>query len=238
MKPLISVVAPYYNNSETIESCINSVINQTTDEKIEIIIIDDASNDKVGLEKIKNKVIPCNRIINIIHLNENEGGAYARNVGIDESQGEFIAFIDSDDVWLENKIEIQISSYVENTILTSCSFKGESIDDAVVLPTKVKGVDEHCGEALFCNSKLIQTSTFFMSADVARTVKFNSNLRRHQDYDFLLRAEHLGINIIQSEDVLSFWSTKRTTEKKQFLKKNINSGFFIEWFEEYKKIYV
>ncbi|WP_214804245.1 MULTISPECIES: glycosyltransferase family 2 protein [unclassified Exiguobacterium] len=103
---LVSIIMPTYNSEEFVKESINSVINQTYN-NFELIIIDDSSKDntvKVVTEMMKND----NRI-NLITLPNNSGAAVARNKGIDNAKGRYIAFLDSDDLWLEDKLEIQIN---------------------------------------------------------------------------------------------------------------------------------
>lgn len=110
----ISVIIPAYNCESTIEECLNSVFDQTYFSKVlEIVVVNDGSKDntkeiiesyiqKKGTNKIK--------LIN----QENRGVSAARNNGIKISKGNWIAFLDSDDKWLNNKIERQISTILEN----------------------------------------------------------------------------------------------------------------------------
>ena len=95
----ISVVVPTYNRQLTIERCINSILNQTIPVE-EIVIVDDGSNDNT-LKIIK--AINCNKI-KVIKQNH-RGAQAARNLGILNSTGDYIAFLDSDDEWLPNCIE-------------------------------------------------------------------------------------------------------------------------------------
>ena len=112
MNPLVSVIIPVYNSEKTIEKTLNSVINQTYKE-IEIILTDDGSTDestvilKNYIEKNKNFVIK-------LVTKKNGGVSSARNLGIDNSKGEYISFLDSDDVWLPKKLETQIKIFLEN----------------------------------------------------------------------------------------------------------------------------
>ena len=106
---MISTVIPTYNRIKVIERAVNSVLNQDTTEEHEIIIVDDGSTD--GTETyIKNKYrneIESNKIkyIKIPH----SGVSRARNVGITNSRGEWIAFLDSDDEWLKQKLTSQMN---------------------------------------------------------------------------------------------------------------------------------
>lgn len=90
----VSVIIPVYNAAQYLERCLDSVINQTLKD-IEIICINDCSTDN-SLEILEEYASKDNRI-KIIDFKENKGGAAARNAGINEAQGEYIGFVDSDD---------------------------------------------------------------------------------------------------------------------------------------------
>lgn len=233
---MISVVIPCFNNSKTLEQSIRSVLNQDVTCSIEIIIVDDCSSDLEDIISIIDEITSENikYEIKLVTSNKNRGGGASRNIGISIAQGDYIAFLDADDIWFKNKLRKQLNSYTDGTILTSRVRKGCSIDNSIVLPNVVKSDDEYVSDSIFTKSKLIQTSTFFMSSEIAKRIMFNEKLPRHQDYDFLLRAENLGIKIIQSDDVLSFWRVEDKSNSV-FLKKNASSEFFIQWFNDYKK---
>src|SRR5574344_344305 len=100
----VSVIIPMYNSKDTIKSAIESVLNQRYKESIEIIVVNDGSKD--GCEKIVEKMIinnQTNRTIKLINK-PNCGVSSARNRGIKEANGEYIAFLDSDDMWHPQKL--------------------------------------------------------------------------------------------------------------------------------------
>lgn len=104
---MISVVIPAYNAESTIESCINSILTQTRVDLIdEILIVDDGSTDNT-VKRVTNKIDSnCVRIIS----KENGGVSTARNTGIRNAKSEWIALLDSDDVWKPQKIEKQVKA--------------------------------------------------------------------------------------------------------------------------------
>ena len=112
----ISVIIPVYNAEKTIKSTIESVFNQTYAEIIEIIIVNDGSTD--DSKKIVTKSILSNKTSRIIKLidKENGGVSSARNRGIEEASGEYIAFLDSDDEWHPKKLEIVMNLMKKNKI--------------------------------------------------------------------------------------------------------------------------
>ena len=105
IKDLVSVVTPVHNAEKYIETTLKSILNQTY-KNLEVILVDDASKDSSReiikkYEKIDSRVRP-------ILLDNNVGVANARNEGIKNARGQYIAFLDSDDIWLEEKLEEQI----------------------------------------------------------------------------------------------------------------------------------
>ena len=109
----VSVIIPMYNSEATIEKVLDSVKNQTAiDQILEIIIINDGSTD-ASLE-IVEKYIENNRLLPIIVINQKiQEVSVARNNGMKRAAGEFIALIDSDDIWRQDKIEQQLKVFAK-----------------------------------------------------------------------------------------------------------------------------
>ena len=105
MKNKVSVVIPTFNSSNTVKRTIESVLNQTH-ENFEILITDDNSTDNTIL--IIKKYLKKHDNIKLFCLNVNQGAGYARNFSINKASGDYIAFLDSDDYWYPNKLEVQI----------------------------------------------------------------------------------------------------------------------------------
>ena len=103
--PLVSVIIPTYNRALTLQATIQSVLRQTYKE-FEIIVIDDGSMDDT--EQIINN-FNDKKIIYI--RQDHKGASFARNKGIGNAKGEYIAFLDSDDIWLSTKIEKQLAVF-------------------------------------------------------------------------------------------------------------------------------
>ncbi len=93
MEDIISIIVPIYNTRRYIDKCVESIVNQTY-KNIEIILVDDGSTD--GSDKKCDEWKEKDKRIKVIHK-ENEGASSARNVGIENAKGKYIAFIDSDD---------------------------------------------------------------------------------------------------------------------------------------------
>ncbi len=116
MKPLISVIVPVYRAEDYIEECINSISNQTY-KNIEIILVNDGSPDKSG--EICRKLKQADSRISVFDK-ENGGAASARNLGVQKASGEYIAFIDSDDIISPRYLEFLFDNLVRYDAEVSC----------------------------------------------------------------------------------------------------------------------
>lgn len=106
VKPTVSVIIPTYNRADLVVRALRSVLDQTY-QNFEVIVIDDASEDNT-----RDAVKSFNdERITYIRQNENKGGSAARNRGIKVTKGKYIAFLDSDDEWLPEKLEKQVALF-------------------------------------------------------------------------------------------------------------------------------
>ena len=109
---MVSIVVPVYNAANYIENTIKMVCAQTYKDW-ELILVDDASSDN-SVQVIEDVINSQKKRIRLIKKDVNAGAAAARNTGIDASSGRFIAFLDADDVWKEDKLEKQVE-FMEKT---------------------------------------------------------------------------------------------------------------------------
>lgn len=123
---LVSVIIPMYNAQAFIKDTLLSVINQTYT-LYEIIIIDDCSTDESV--NIVEEISKTNSSIRLIKLDKNFGGpARPRNIGIEQAKGEYIAFLDADDIWHEEKLEKQVDILKSNENIFLVSTQANGID--------------------------------------------------------------------------------------------------------------
>ncbi|PLA82323.1 hypothetical protein CYR83_09550 [Ligilactobacillus agilis] len=102
MDKLVSVIITAYNIEQYIEKCLDSVLNQTYT-NLEIMVVDDASTDKT--RQICDEYVGKDSRVKVIHLSKNEGAANARNLAIENTNGEYLTFIDGDDWVNDNYVE-------------------------------------------------------------------------------------------------------------------------------------
>ena len=107
--PTVSVVMPLFNSATFMERSIRSVLEQTFAD-FELVLVDDCSED--GSLALARELSLTDARIAVVALPANLGGGGARNAGIEAAAGRYIAFIDSDDMWLRNKLEVQVAAMV------------------------------------------------------------------------------------------------------------------------------
>jgi glycosyltransferase involved in cell wall biosynthesis len=166
--PLVSCVIPCYNRPVFVRDAIDSALAQTYT-RVEVVVVDDGSTDNTPevLAEYGNRI----RVIR----QSNAGTAAARNTGIANSQGEFLAWLDSDDAWLPQKIEAQVQAFARHpdagVIYTPCAFfndRGEPPPPAEPLPIPDCIARDDVMEMLIVESEVMPSSCM-----VPRTVLDN-----------------------------------------------------------------
>ena len=117
--PLVSIVTPLYNSERFILSTMQSVLQQTY-QNWEHIVVDDCSTDR-GAE-IVEELSKKDERVKLVRLEINSGAGEARNEGIRQAKGRYIAFIDSDDLWLPDKLDLQLKMMIDEQCPLSFTF--------------------------------------------------------------------------------------------------------------------
>lgn len=158
----VSVITPMHNASHFVVESINAVLNQTF-EHFEMIIVDDCSSDN-SVEVVRAFTDLDSRI-KVIELTRGVGAAAARNVAIDSAQGRYIAFLDCDDLWVEDKLEKQLLFMQENNVHFSFGAY-EKIDEFGVhignigVPAKVSYLDLLKTNVIGCLTAIYDTEFY------------------------------------------------------------------------------
>lgn len=184
LSPPVSVIIPTYNRIELLGRALNSIAGQTQ-APYEVIVVDDASTEDISRKVSEFGMLP----ISLIRRQQRGGAAAARNTGILEAKGEYIGFLDSDDLWSPDKLEKQIAYHVSNSnILLSCTgytlFRMDGRESRVAYETKNYGLPE-----LAFGCSLSPGSTLLVRRCVFNEVgMFDEALPRLEDWDWLIRA--------------------------------------------------
>lgn len=183
----ISVIIPMFNSSKTIIKVLDSVRNQTAKGHIkEVIVIDDGSTDNSAekVEKYRKKYseIP----IKLIHQ-ENQGVSKARNTGLRQAKGEYIALLDSDDIWEKNKLERQIQILEEHSNIYFLGTASTNKPLRLFFWKKVTGLYE-AGPKDICWISFPVTSSVIFKREVIDDIGYFDEKRRYsEDIEYFQR---------------------------------------------------
>ena len=179
--PTVSVIIHTYNNEKFIVETVESVLNQTYKD-YEIIIVDDGSEDGT-----RDALMPYMQKIRY-HYKENGGIASAKNAGINLSEAEFVAFLDHDDLWVPDKLQLQMECFNENHQVGLVYAKYTSFRDGKELRTKPeKGYSGWIFKELLAKS-FIQTSTVVVKKECLNAVgPYDESFSLGDEYDMFLR---------------------------------------------------
>ena len=181
-KPLVTVIIPTYKRLKKLKRAVKSVYNQTYDNIETIIVNDDPKTDIENFLSLKNKII-------IINHKKNQGGAAARNSGIQIAKGKYIAFLDDDDFFLKTKIEKLVNTMesLNNDWVGIYSWWIKE-DTRKLIKSYIEG--DLSLALLTFNRKLKGAfgTSMLLKSDVVKSIGgFNISYPRHQDWEFLLR---------------------------------------------------
>jgi len=218
---LISVVIPTFNRKEKTLRAINSVLDQDY-KNLEIILVDDGSTDGTA-EFLSEKELPIKVI-----KKTNGGVSSARNFGIKNATGKYIALLDSDDTWLPEKIRKQVDCFSNNpNICLIYTDQYLNIDGKNLEQTRFQRNAPNKRMSLpgFVDFTPIHTSTVLIKKEVFDAVGlFNENLKIHEDSELWNRISDYGeFTFVEEPLSVYYWESDAehitaTKNKKKFLK--------------------
>lgn len=208
----ISVVIPYYNDSKYISNCLESVLSQSL-KPMEVIIVDDCSEDSSVLDSIISNVSTTEINIRVIRNKTNMNGAYSRNLGMKMASGEYIALLDGDDYWSSDHLDCTCGFLVKK----DCDFVYSNVNEIFFEEIRKRKVSDI---NLFTDNPVDillysppQTNSFFFKRDMIDEVKFDESLKRHQDYQFFIDACLNSKTSVLYLDNFSTYYRVRTSDK-------------------------
>ena len=227
----VSVVIPTLNRPKIVTKAVHSALSQTL-KSIEVIVVVDGP-DEATVKELRKINDPR---LNIITLPVNVGCADSRNTGVNAAQGKWLAFLDDDDEWLPHKLEFQLAAAEKSSslfpIIASRYLAKGSMSEAII-PKRLPNPEENISEFLFVRKSLIeraesiQTSTFFTSRDLLRKVPFTNKLRKHVDWDWLIRVNTFdGVTVEVISDVLA---VRYCDDDRERISNVYNWRFTREW---------
>ncbi|MBE9065388.1 glycosyltransferase [Leptolyngbya cf. ectocarpi LEGE 11479] len=192
--PIISVVIPTFRRPQLLLRAAKSVLNQTFI-NIELIIVID------GQDPITSRTVATLRDhrLRCVELSKNQGAPGARNRGVMEARGHWIAFLDDDDEWYSTKLEAQLETakqVAQGYPIIACRLKVETPGGSYILPRRLPQDSEPVGDYLFVRRSLfrgegsIATSMLLTTKILLLKYPFQAGLKRHQEADWLLRVSN------------------------------------------------
>jgi glycosyltransferase involved in cell wall biosynthesis len=240
----VSVIIPAYNREKTIERAINSVISQTY-QNFEIIIVDDNSTD--GTVSLIQKYENNEPRIHHLQHHKNLGAQAARNTGIKAARGEWIAFLDSDDEWLPNRIQAGLSLANEwgvYVVHSNCYLKEENTELKLLEGPLLSGniyIDllEHPGPTF--PGLLVRKECFehihYLDETIVSFQEWDTSIRLAKFYPFAYVEEPLFIYHLHKGDTISKDSKRRVEGWSQIVKKHHEEIIRVAGFDALLKHY-
>jgi glycosyltransferase involved in cell wall biosynthesis len=238
-EPLVSVIIPTRNRPALVLRAVRSALAQTF-ENIEVIVVIDGP-DRETEEALAAMV---DARLRLLSLPQRVGGSETRNLGVEMARGQWAAFLDDDDEWLANKIELQVQ-LAEGTdqpnFLISCRLLAITPTANYEWPRRFPVENEPLSEYLltrdsfFRGERSIQTSTFFGRRSLFAACPFRPDQIKHQDTDWLLRAARLpGFSVLFVDEVLAhhFIEEERVSTSSQS-----NWRYSFEWARQNKELF-
>lgn len=182
-KPLVSVVTPLFNAERFIEETLKSVQQQSYG-NWELLVVDDASND--GSASLVEKMAINDERIKLTRLTENKGAAYCRNLATEQAQGDFIAFLDSDDLWLSGKLEKQINAMIKNNVAVSFTSYLHMNEQGESIGRRIKAIPELTYQKQLRNNYIGNLTGMYNASMLGKIL--SPDLRKRQDWAVWLNA--------------------------------------------------
>lgn len=237
--PLVSIIITTYKGQNKLKRAITSSLNQTY-KNIEIIVVDD--NDQDSIERKETEVVmqefADNSKVRYIKHIKNKNGAAARNTGIEKSNGEYISFLDNDDLYLPNKVEKCVLCLYENSdyygVYTSVLLRLEGKSRSIIHANKRGNLQKD----LLLDYMLIGTgSNLFISKSALKILKgFDENFLRHQDIEFLVRFFN-NFKMINIDEVLVIKDNYKNENKVNYAKmRDVKKLFFSKFHMEIENL--
>lgn len=214
IQPLVSIITPCYNAAQTIQETISSVKGQTYT-NWELLIVDDGSNDD-SIAILKKEAESDKRICYKI-LNQNVGAAGARNEALEMAKGKYIAFLDSDDLWLPEKLSKQVSFMEEHALPFSFTNYRIIKEDGERTERVVVGPEIIDFEFLLKNT-IIGTLTVMLNSELVGPIKMTSVRDCTEDYALWLSILRKGITAVQLNEELAYYRKSSQSDSGNKLK--------------------
>lgn len=203
--PAVSVIIPAYEVAPFIDETLKSVFAQTFTD-YEVIVVNDGSPDTEQFERVLEPYVSRLRYIK----QANQGASVARNTGLKSARGEFVAFLDADDVWLPNYLEEQMNFIRArgcDLVCADATFFGEAVSESRTYMDTLMGDAPAADDVTFlqlvdAERSLITSGVIARREPIIKVGLFDEALRNAQDLDLWLRLARHGARLSYQRRVL------------------------------------
>lgn len=227
----VSVVIPTYNRDSLLKRSIDSILEQTV-QPAHIIVIDDAS--KFNTEAYLSQQYTLDRLT-VIHHEENQGAAAARNTGLKNTETRYVAFLDSDDYWHPQKLEAQLSVVKSDPDVELVYCDQWIVDEeGSKRPSGKTLISQDIWNALMTGWTPPNPSTLFFDTDVLRKLGgFDGQFSSCSDHDLWMRVALQEVNVEYIPDELSYFTRDADNRTSFNFEARINGvhEFLAKWRE-------
>ena len=213
-KDLVTIITPNYNCDLFIKQTIESVLSQTYS-KWELIIVDDCSTD--NSIQIASTYVQKDSRIKIIQNETNKGAAFSRNKALDIAQGEYIAFLDSDDLWEKDKLEKQILFMKEHNC-DFCFTRYDLIDEENKPVGKNARIPKTLTYWKLLHHDFIGCLTAIYCYDFASNIR-SFDIKNNNDYGLFLQVVRKAKNAMGINETLAHYRIRKHGISRNKLKK-------------------
>ena len=238
-KGLVSCIIPTYKRSDTLTRAIDSALNQTY-QNIEILVVDDNEPNSDFSKEVEKKLLKYknDQRVRYVKKERHINGAVARNVGVKEANGEYIAFLDDDDEWENDKLEKQVRKIeTEKLDIVTCLWKQYRNNEMVHKCQEYNA--NNIQLKIFSREVAVYTSTVLIRrVTILKFGGFDETLLRHQDLQFLVEATSVAKFNVINEYLVKLHNDSdinRPDVKKLILYKKAFFNSTKDYFEKYDK---
>ena len=233
----VSVIIPAYNAEKYLEECLNSVLTQTYQD-VELVIVNDGSTD--GTKRILDTYVAKYSNIKVINT-ANGGVSRARNIGLDNASGEYIMFLDSDDLLVANAVEILLCDLKDNNADIAAGLMNSEVDsDAIsyenteiAVWANTKGLEKSLEDNLFTYSSCAK----LFKRQILKQVRFIEGRKIHEDSYFVFCTLMCQPTVVvRNVYIYKYRANENSASHAAFSEKYFDILYFVE--EKYKMIEV
>jgi glycosyltransferase involved in cell wall biosynthesis len=224
-KPEFSVIIPVYNRTALLKRAVESVLRQDYTD-LEVLVVDDGSVDD-----IKGIVDAFDDPRIRYHRQTNQGASAARNAGIDRATGTYVAFLDSDDVFLPHHLAAMHAMLRDapGSVAYCPIIATRGINGNFVKPPRAIAAGEDMATYLMCDRGFVQTSGVCLSRETAKVIRYRDDAKFGDDTDFAVRLHLAGYPFIMAETPGVVWSDDLDHERLSDIRQPLGE---LKWLED------